>query len=387
MKEIKLMKERGSGQCRHFHGNSYGTGAMPIMAGMDIIMDIDKILNSKENFRGVTMFERMEKWNIPGVSFTIIRNGDIAASYTYGRKKRYDKEPVTVQTMFQAASVSKPIFATAVMRLAEQKILDIDTNINQYLKGYHVPTFDGKEYAITLRRILSHTAGLNIHGFPGYHHEQKIPTLMQILEGKRPANTDELFVFKEPGKEFCYSGGGYVLAQKVVCDILNKDFEEIMQETVLQPFGMKDSTYLQPLPKDKEANIAYGIDSHGLQIKKGYCIMPELSAAGLWTTPNDLAAYGIEMMKALKGDSKLVKKETAQAMINPVTPACGLGLFLGEQDGVKYFGHRGWNTGFNSGMSFFPQNGDGIAVMVNSDRGDPFVTMLMEAIIKSFDYC
>lgn len=346
-------------------------------------MNIDRTLNDKENFWGVTMFERMDKWNIPGVSFTIIRNGEIEASYAYGRKKRNRKEPVTIKTMFQAASISKSIFATAVMRLSEQGVLNLDVNINQYLKDYHVSTFDGKEHDITLRMILSHTAGLNIHSFPGYQHGQKIPTLQQIIEGKRPANTDELFLYMEPGKEFSYSGGGYVLAQKIVCGLLNKDFEDIMQEIVLHPFGMKNSTYLLPLPKDMESDIAFGIDSYDLQIKKGYCIMPELSAAGLWTTPYDLAMYGVEMMKALKGDSKLIKKETAQAMINPVTPFYGLGFFIGEKNGIKCFEHRGSNTGFHSGMSFYPLSGNGVAVMVNADRGEPLVTLLLEAIIKS----
>jgi CubicO group peptidase (beta-lactamase class C family) len=347
-------------------------------------MNIDKILNDRKNFWGTTMLERMDKWNIPGVSFTIIQNGEIKASYTYGRKKRFRKDPVTVKTMFQAASISKSIFATAVMRLSEQGVLDLDANINRYLKEYHVPTFDGKEHDITLRMILSHTAGLNIHGFPGYQHGQKVPTIQQIIEGKRPANTDELFLYKEPGKDFSYSGGGYVLAQKIVCDVLNRDFEDIMQEIVLQPFGMKNSTYLQPLPKDMEADIAFGIDYYDLQIKNGYCIMPELSAAGLWTTPYDLATYGIEMIKALKGDSKIIKKETVQAMINPVTPSYGLGFAIEEKNGMKCFGHRGSNSGFHSGMSFFPLSGNGVAVMVNADRGEPLVTLLMEAIIKSF---
>ena len=348
-------------------------------------MNIEKILNNKDNFWGATMFDCMAKWNIPGVSFTIIRNYEIIANYTYGRRRRSRKEPVTANTLFQAASLSKPIFATAVMRLMEKGLLDLDTNINHYLKEYHVPTFDGKEHDITLRRILSHSAGLNIHGFPGYQHKQKLPTIQQIIEGKHPANTNELFLFKEPGQEFSYSGGGYILAQKLVCDLLEKDFEEIMQELVLQPFGMKNSTFLQPLPKKMESDIAFGIDEYDLPIEKGYCIMPELSAAGLWSTPYDLATYGIEVMKAVKGDSKAIKKETVEMMINPVNPVCGLGFFITEVSGRKCIGHRGANTGYHSGISFFPYEGNGVAVMVNAHRGDPLVTLLSEAIKRSFD--
>ncbi|MCL2361040.1 MAG: beta-lactamase family protein, partial [Defluviitaleaceae bacterium] len=180
--------------------------------------------------------------------------------YTHGVKRKEKTEKVTADTLFQAASISKPVFAAAVMRLVERGTLDIDADISEYLVDYEVPTHDNQKHKITLRQILSHNSGLNIHGFSGYQQGQEVPTIEQILMGALPSNHLRLKLIKDPETGHQYSGGGYVLAQKIVTDVCKQDFCELMNELIFLPLSMTHSTFSQPLPNDKLDKIAFGYD-------------------------------------------------------------------------------------------------------------------------------
>ncbi len=274
-------------------------------------MDMSKISDIAENkkyYDGITLAERMKEYHTSAISIAIIENYEIRETYIHGVKRRTTKEKITTDTLFQAGSISKPVFAAAVLRLAERGTLNIDTNISEYLIDYNVPTYDNQNHRITLRQILSHHAGLNLHGFAGYQQGQKIPTVQQILTGAFPSNNIKLKLIKAPGTGYQYSGGGYVLAQKIVTDVCKLNFCDLMNDLVLSPFSMVHSTYSQPLPKDKSNLISFGYNHHNLQLPGGYNIMPELSAAGLWTTPSDLARFCIEIMNALKLKAPILKK-------------------------------------------------------------------------------
>jgi CubicO group peptidase (beta-lactamase class C family) len=263
------------------------------------------------------------------------------------------------------------VFAAAVLRLAERGTLNIDTNISEYLIDYNVPTYDNQNHRITLRQILSHHAGLNLHGFAGYQQGQKIPTVQQILTGAFPSNNIKLKLMKAPGTGYQYSGGGYVLAQKIVTDVCKLNFCDLMNDLVLSPFSMVHSTYSQPLPKDKSNLISFGYNHHNLQLPGGYNIMPELSAAGLWTTPSDLARFCIKIMNALKAESTYLKKATAELMTTKAyeNSPYGLGFAINQCKKGLTFGHGGSNFGYHSNMIFCPADGSGIVVMQNSDIG------------------
>jgi CubicO group peptidase (beta-lactamase class C family) len=332
---------------------------------------ISVIVNDKKYYDGVTLAERMNECHTSAISIAIMEDYKICEIFTYGVKRRGTKEKVTEETLFQAGSISKPVFAAAVMRLIERGTLDIDTDISEYLVGYSIPTYDNQRHKITLRQILSHNAGLNLHGFAGYQQGQRIPTLEQTLTGAFPSNHIKLKLIKNPETGFQYSGGGYVLAQKVVTDVCKQDFCDLMNDLVLSPFSMTHSTYSQPLSNDKNKDIAFGYNLHNLQIPGGYNIMPELSAAGLWTTPSDLARFGIEIMKVLQNGSKYLKKDTAKLMTTKVyeNSPYGAGFAVDQCKKGLIFGHGGSNFGYHSNMCFCPEEGSGIVVMQNSDIG------------------
>ncbi|MCL2379023.1 MAG: beta-lactamase family protein [Defluviitaleaceae bacterium] len=340
-----------------------------------------EIIKSKKHYDGSLLVERMKECRVNAISIALIENHEIWETYTHGVKRRDELEKVTVDTLFQAASISKPVFAVAVMGLVERGILDIDTDISEYLVGYEVPTYDNEKHKITLRQILSHNAGLNLHGFEGYQQGQKIPTVEQILSGVSPSNHMKLKLIKKPETGYQYSGGGYVLAQKIVTDVCKRDFCELMNELVLSPLSMTRSTFSQPLPGDKLREIAFGYNPHDLEIPGGYDIMPELSAAGLWTTPSDLARLGIEIMKALKNESVHLKKDVAMLMTTKAyeNSRHGIGFVVGESNKGPTFGHDGYNDGFISSMSFCPDDGSGIVVMINSNIGGDITDEVVSA--------
>jgi len=333
---------------------------------------IKKIIENQKHYDGATLEVRMEECRTNAISIALVENFEICEVYTHGVKRKGEVEKVTTDTLFQTASISKPIFAVAVMCLAERGILDIDADVFDYIVGYEVPTYDNQKHKITLRQILSHNAGLNIHGFAGYQQGQEVPTIEQILHGALPSNHLKLKLIKKPETGFQYSGGGYVLAQKVVADVCKNDFCDLMRDLIFTPLSMTKSTFLQPLPKDRLNEIAFGYDVHNLEIPGGYDIMPELSAAGLWTTPSDLARLGVEMMNVLRGTSVYLKKQTVELMVTKAYENTPYGIGFKVDEGKKglIFGHGGVNDGFISNMAFCPNDGSGIVVMVNSSIGD-----------------
>jgi len=349
---------------------------------------LSEIIESKKHYDGCTLVERMKECRTNAISIALIENFEICELYTHGPKRRGKPGNVTADTLFQAASISKPVFAVAVMRLVERGVLDIDANISDYLVGYELPTFDNQKHKITLRQILSHNAGLNIHGFAGYQQGQEIPTIEQILNGVYPANHLKLKLIKSPETGHQYSGGGYVLAQKIVADVCKREFCELMDELVLSPLSMAHSTFAQPLPSNKLNEIAFGYDPHDLELPGGYDIMPELSAAGLWTTPTDLARLGIEIMKSLKNESAYLKKDMAELMTTKAYEDSlhGVGFRVGESKKGSIFGHGGYNDGFISKMSFCPNDGSGIVVMINSNIGADIPTEVTDAFKELYGW-
>ena len=335
---------------------------------MSIISDM---LESKKHYGGVTLAERMAACHTPAVSIAVVENWKISAVYAHGVKRRTRKEKVTADTLFQAASISKAVFAAAVMRLVEKGTLALDADVSEYLVGYEVPVYNEQKHTVTLRQLLSHHAGLNLHGFAGYRQGKKIPTVEQMLTGAYPSNHIALALEKAPESGFQYSGGGYVLAQKIVTDVCGQDFCDLMDTWVLAPFSMARSTYAQPLPQDRREEMAVGYDQRDAQLPGGYNVMPELSAAGLWTKPSDLAGFGIEIMKALKGESKVLEKNTAELMTTAAyeNSPYGLGVAVGSCQRGLVFGHGGSNIGYHSNMLFCPGDGSGMVVMQNADIG------------------
>jgi len=275
-------------------------------------------------------------------------------------------ESTNENKLFQLASISKCLTSFCVMKLVEKGKISLNEDVNNYLKSWKVKDREGKVIKVTLKQLLSHTAGISCPGFGGYNDKQKIPTLNQILEAKEPANSEEIY-YKYKKDTYNHSGGGYVIIQKVLEDILGKKFSRVMEEEVLNPLGMKKSTFNFP----KSKNFAKGyLDGR----KVDYHFYPEKAAAGLWSTPGEISKFLIEVQKAYHGKSDLLSKKMARKMLNPVIEAEGnymaLGFFISKNK--KYFYHAGHNVGFRC-KYFADFNGNGIVVLTNEENSDKFI--------------
>jgi CubicO group peptidase (beta-lactamase class C family) len=336
-----------------------------------------------------TLAERMAHYKVPGVSIAVIEDGRIAWARGVGVKQAGGADPVTPATLFQAASISKPVAQTAMLRLVEQGMLALDTNVNAYLVSWKVP--DNEHTAtekVTLRRIASHNAGLTVHGFPGYAEGAAVPTVPQLLDGIAPANTKPVRVDTTPGAITRYSGGGTTVMQQVLVDVTGRPFPEIMRELVLVPAGMTHSTYEQPLPAARAAEAAHAHRNDGRPIPGGWHTYPEMAAAGLWTTPTDLATWALAIADARAGRSRLLSPATATAMLTEQKAggSVGIGPNLSGSGRTFGFGHGGANAGFHSALIYYPELGTGAAVMTNGDGGPPLIRELMAAMAAEYDW-
>jgi CubicO group peptidase (beta-lactamase class C family) len=249
----------------------------------------------------------------------------------YGWADSAEKRPVTTETLFQAGSISKSLNSLGVLKLVQDRKLDLYTDINFYLKSWKFP-YDSisKGKKITLINLLTHTAGLNVHGFPGYTVGDPIPTLPQVLDGLPPANTPAVRSVFEPGLRFQYSGGGTTISQMIVQDVTGQPYDEFMWKNVLQPLGMMNSSYSQPPSSSKQKQLASAYYADGKPVKGKYHIYPEQAAAGLWTNPTDLSKYIIETQLSMEErSSKVLKMEWARLRVTPyIDSTAALGVFI-----------------------------------------------------------
>jgi CubicO group peptidase (beta-lactamase class C family) len=321
--------------------------------------------------------QRMVQTCTPAVSVGVIDNFEVAWARGFGTLAE-GAEPAAANTPFQCGSISKPVFALAAMKLAEIGTIDLDADVNDYLTSWRLPANDGWQPHVSLRHLLSHTAGTTVHGFPGYPASGPWPTVSQILRGVPPANNQPIVVDVLPGTQFRYSGGGTTIAQQAVVDVTGRPFPELMRELILDPVGMMDSGFEQPAPSAFAKRGAKGHLWNGTETPGGYHVFPEMAAAGLWTTAADLALLGVEAMRALRGDcSKLgLAPETVSSMLRHQLPNqetgqefVGLGWFCRGTEETFRFGHDGWNHGYVATMLMLPAIGKGVVVMVNSHQG------------------
>ncbi len=329
-----------------------------------------------------TISERMDHYNVPGLSIAVIKDGKMHWAKGYGIANVVDNEKVEVtpNTLFQAGSISKPVAALAVLKLAEEGVLDLDEDVNTYLKDWKIPDNEYTvEQKVTLRKILSHTSGLTGHGFPGYSADEQLPTLIQVLNGE--GNTPAVVLDTIPGSIWRYSGGGYTLMEKVVEDVTGLNFETVLHDKILQPLSMTKSTFEQPLPKNLEASASIAYNRRGEAIDGLWHNHSEKAAAGLWTTPTDLAKYCIEVQQILAGkENGILSKESTNMMLTEQMNNWGLGPMLKWSGDSLIFQHGGKNEGFTNEMMAFAYKGDGVIIMTNADKGRPLINEILQSL-------
>ncbi|HLQ22255.1 MAG TPA: M20/M25/M40 family metallo-hydrolase, partial [Gemmatimonadales bacterium] len=333
---------------------------------------------------GMTLADRMAHHHVPGVSIAVIHDGAVEWTRGFGTMS-VNGSPVTPDTLFQAGSISKPVAAMAAMRLVQEGKLDLDADVNRYLKAWTLPSNELTEKRkVTIRALLSHTAGLTVHGFPGYAPGQRVPTVVQVLDGEEPANTKPVRVDILSGTQYRYSGGGYTVLQQVLTDVTGKPFPQLLEETVLRPLKMEHSTFEQPLPADRAGQAATPYDSKGEPVPGGPHTYPEMAAAGLWSTSADLARFAIGLQNALAGKSSLLSEAAAREMVTPLLDGYGLGLGVQGSGSTLRFSHGGSDEGFESFFVAYGGTGNGAVVMTNGQQGTALAMEIVRGVAREY---
>jgi len=344
-------------------------------------------------FRGqpltkLSLADRMQSYKVPGVSIAVINGGEIEWARGYGIKEASGRERVETDTLFQAASVSKLVAAVEALRLVEQGKLKLDENVNDKLRLWKVPENEfTKEKKVTLRGLLSHSAGVTIHGFAGHSINSTVPTALQVLEGVPPANSPAVRVDVIPGTLWRYSGGGYTVVQQLLTDVEGKSFPDLMNVELLRTLRMRHSTFEQPLPKRLWPYAASGHMGSGEPVEGKWHVYPTMAAGGLWSTPSDLALFAIEVQRAYKGESrKLLSASMTRQMLTPQIENWGLGPTVqGVGRGLR-FSHGGSNLGFRAFLVAYVETGQGAVVMTNSENGENLIDEILRSIATEYNW-
>ncbi|HSA54795.1 MAG TPA: serine hydrolase domain-containing protein [Gemmatimonadaceae bacterium] len=335
--------------------------------------------------------ERMRFYGVPGVSMAIINEGRVESVRAYGLADAEARVPVDTTTLFQAGSISKPVAAIAALRLAERGRLDLDADVNRHLKSWTLPASRyTRSTSVTTRRLLTHTAGLSVWGFPGYAPGRPVPTLLEVLNGQPPANTPAIRNDTIPGHRWLYSGGGYTVLQQLLIDVTGRPFPDLARDLVLAPLGMARSTYENPLPLARVGGAAAGHDGRGETIPGKRYTYPEMAAAGLWTTPSDLARFALAVQQGARAAASPLSPQLVRGLLTPDTLLTiggnhwGLGLTIDGSGAAERFGHSGADAGFIAQMVAFRHTGKGAVIMTNGQRGGALIQEILRAVATEY---
>ena len=331
--------------------------------------------------------ELLAQFKVPAVSVAVIRDFKVEWARAWGVRDARTSDAATVDTLFQAASISKPVAAMASLRAVQDGRFTLDQDINTILKSWKLPARPSSTgEVVTPRMLMSHTSGTDDgFGFPGYDPEAPLPTVVQILNGEPPSNRGAVRVGRPPMTGFKYSGGAVMIQQLALTDALGKPFPQIMRDSVLAPIGMSNSTFEQPLPANRQSQASHAHDASGQHGSAPWHVYPEHGAAGLWTTPTDLAMFAIEIQQALAGRStRVLSRVMAQEMVTPVgVGPFAVGLTIEKKGEGWYFSHGGSNWGFRCQLIAHRSKGYGVVIMTNGDSGGKLIAALENKISQA----
>ncbi len=338
--------------------------------------------------RTTKLEDRMRELRIPGLSMAVFNRGRIEWLRAWGLADVDSRRRVAPDTRFQAASISKPVAATAALALVSRGRLSLDGDINRHLSSWKLPDneFTAKQ-KVTLRHLLTHSGGVTVSGFRGYARDEAVPTLVQLLDGVAPANSAPVRVDIPVGSQWRYAGGGYEIVQLAIEDETKKPFAQAARELVLEPFGMRHSTFVQPIPQDLREKAATGYRANGDPVPGNSHTYPEQAAAGLWTTPEDLARFALELQKIAAGQSqKVMSRELAVQMLRRQFDEYGLGVGVRGEGAEAIFAHGGSNAGFQCYLVAYRDAGSGVAIMTNGDLGGLILQDIVRAVAREYGW-
>ena len=345
---------------------------------------------NRQGLDPLTLQEVMQRFRVPGVSVAVIKDFTIHWAKGYGVADVETGRPVQVDSLFQAASISKPVTAMAALHLVQDGRFSLDDDVNTLLKSWHVPKSDFvRDRPVTPRALFSHTSGADDgFGFPGYDPTAARPTVVQILDGEQPSNVGRVVFARPPFQAFKYSGGGLTIMQLALTDLTGESFAQLMKTRVLQPLGMVNSSYEQPLPDSVATRASRAHNGQGKGMGAAWHIYPEQAAAGLWTTPNDLARFAIEVQHAIRGPSgSILKQAMAREMVSPTgVGPFAVGLTVEKRNEGWYFSHGGSNWGFRCDLLAHVRKGYGVVVMTNSDAGAALISEIEARVASTYNW-
>ena len=338
----------------------------------------------------LTLEEVMERFGVPGISVAVIHDFDVHWAKGYGVADVETGAAVDVETLFQAASISKPVTAMAAMVAVQEGRFALDDDVNTILRSWQLPGNGFTDLRpVTPRLLFSHTAGLGDgHGFPGYDPGTPRPTAVQILNGEEPSNVEAVTMVRSPLAGMHYSGGGTTIMQLALTDVYGEPFADLMRKTVLEPVGMTTSTFEQPLPPDRDANAARAHGNGRAMGDAKWHVYSAMAAAGLWTNARDLARFAIEVQRAARGDpDRVITAASAAEMLSPVGVGdFAVGFSIARQGQGWYFSHSGGNWGFTCFLIAHKAKGYGTAVMTNASGGGQVFREVVERIQRAYGW-
>ena len=353
-----------------------------------------------KGFEGWNIIERMKYYKVPGVSIAVIKDFKIDWAKGYGLADTIQKIPVTTETMFSAGSISKFLMAVSALKMVETGKIELEKPINNYLTSWKITDNDfTKKTPITLRMLLSHSAGTSQSSYFGFSPTQPLPTIVEILSGAKISETRPVVVNSEPNKEFRYSGGGSMIAQLALMDVSKQSFSSLTQQVIFDKLGMKNSTFEQPVPAKFTKQSAWAYSSASWFKGMPY-VYPQQAAAGLYTTPTDLAKLFIDVQKSYIGKGQILTQSLTKQMLTPqqnvsdgsYKEQIGIGPFLMQRTDNKdpngiYFEFTGVNAGFLAYGIASVTNGNGVIIMLNSgDDVNGLGKEIRRAVAKTYKW-
>lgn len=347
-------------------------------------------LPNRQGLDGYTIPELMQRFRVPGVSIAVVWNGAIHWARGYGVADASTGTPVTTATRFQAASISKPVTAMAAMRLVQDGKLSLDADVNTILRSWQVPASEHtRRQPVTPRALFSHTSGADDgFGFPGYNPGQPLPTPVQVITGEQSSPLGPVRFVREPYAAMKYSGGGTTIMQVALSDLAGEPFAALMQRLVLGPLQMTSSSYEQPPAAAVEGSLARAHNGGGARMPAPWHVYPEQAAAGLWTTPSDLARWLLEIQRANAGPrGTVLAQASVREMLAPVgAGSFAVGLQVEKRGEGWYFMHGGSNWGFRCNLLGHMRKGYGVVVMTNGDNGGAVIQEIEARVAAAYNW-
>ncbi len=330
---------------------------------------------------------RMPFYKVPGVGIAVMDGNGLEWSKAYGVRDSRLFEPVTTETLFQAGAAGQPLAAATALKLVEQGRLRLESDVNAFLKSWKVPTAEGADKGpVTLRNLLAHAARFPVTPFSGHPRGGKIPTLMDILEGRADGYGP---VAPEPGPGWPGrpSEAGYAVLQQLLEDVSGMPFPALAKETVTAPLGLARTTFEEPLPDAALAAASSGHGRDGRPVEGGALVYPATAADGLWTTPVELLLFAADVLASARGQGgRILSPETARVMLSPQAGNAGFGVFIDGAGTDVRIHLRGRTGGFTAVLEIYPYKGQGAVIMANSDNGFLLSDEILRALSAAYEW-